>query len=133
MVVNPSPDLGQFSSLQVGLREVLNHGRDAAMVTLVDRPPVRETSIRTLTEAFNRAAQHFQWGAVPRFQGKHGHPFIAGRELIEAFLQAPPTANAREIRYRYSEKIVFVDVDDPMSVANINTPEEYSLLVSQCR
>ena len=43
LVVNPDPGRGQFSSLSVGLREVLNRGRDAAMITLVDRPPVRET------------------------------------------------------------------------------------------
>ena len=41
LVANPDPGRGQFSSLQVGLREILNHGRDAAMVTLVDRPPAR--------------------------------------------------------------------------------------------
>src|SRR4051812_4289233 len=34
LVVNPQPDRGQFSSLQVGLQEVLNRGRDAAIVTL---------------------------------------------------------------------------------------------------
>ena len=39
LVVNPDPGRGQFSSLQIGLHEVLNHGRDAVMVTLVDRPP----------------------------------------------------------------------------------------------
>jgi molybdenum cofactor cytidylyltransferase len=39
LVRNPDPDRGQFSSLQVGLQEVLNEGRDSAMVTLVDRPP----------------------------------------------------------------------------------------------
>ena len=31
MVANPDPARGQFSSLQVGLQEVLNRGRDAAM------------------------------------------------------------------------------------------------------
>src|SRR5690242_3787829 len=36
MIVNPDPIRGQFSSLQVGLREVLNRGRDAAILTLVD-------------------------------------------------------------------------------------------------
>ncbi len=41
VVMNPDPSRGQFSSLQVGLHEVLNRGRDAAMITLVDRPPVR--------------------------------------------------------------------------------------------
>src|ERR1700682_5740675 len=37
LVVNPDPGRGQFSLLRVGLREVLTRGRDAAMVTLVDR------------------------------------------------------------------------------------------------
>jgi molybdenum cofactor cytidylyltransferase len=41
LVINPEPERGQFSSLRVGLQEVLNRGRDAAVVTLVDRPPVR--------------------------------------------------------------------------------------------
>src|SRR5260370_37388789 len=40
VVTNPDPSRGQFSSLQVGLQEVLNRGRDAAVITLVDRPPV---------------------------------------------------------------------------------------------
>src|ERR1700731_1976780 len=48
LVVNPDPSRGQFSSLQVGLGDVLNHGRDAAMITLVDRPPVSYTTIQTL-------------------------------------------------------------------------------------
>src|ERR1700759_5296037 len=34
LVTNPNPDLGQFSSLRVGLNEVLARGRDAAIVTL---------------------------------------------------------------------------------------------------
>src|SRR5687768_9414634 len=41
LVTNMKPELGQFSSLQVGLREVLNRGRDAAIVGLVDRPPCK--------------------------------------------------------------------------------------------
>src|SRR5271166_2672451 len=55
LVVNPEPERGQFSSLSVGLQEVLNRGRDAAMVTLVDRPPVRMETIATLETAFERA------------------------------------------------------------------------------
>ena len=39
IITNPDPSRGQFSSLQLGLREVLNRGRDAAIITLVDRPP----------------------------------------------------------------------------------------------
>src|SRR5438445_12124292 len=35
LVKNPNPDQGQFSSLRLGLTEVLNMGRDAAILTLV--------------------------------------------------------------------------------------------------
>src|SRR5579884_925393 len=34
LAVNPHPELGQFSSLRVGVQEVLSRGRDAALITL---------------------------------------------------------------------------------------------------
>src|SRR5689334_4300032 len=45
LVRNPSPELGQFSSLQTGLRQVLSRGRDNAMFTLVDRPPAESSTL----------------------------------------------------------------------------------------
>src|SRR5579864_3193269 len=55
LVINPDPSRGQFSSLQVGLHEVLNRGRDAAVVTLVDRPPIGSATILLLREAYESA------------------------------------------------------------------------------
>ena len=52
LVRNPAPEAGQFSSLRVGLQEVLNLGRDAAMITLVDRPPVGAAVLAGLRAAF---------------------------------------------------------------------------------
>ena len=56
-VTNPDAGRGQFSSLQIGLREVLNRGRDAAVITLIDRPPVSPATIQVLRAAFETAAQ----------------------------------------------------------------------------
>src|SRR5215471_19524214 len=64
-VVNPNPERGQFSSLQVGLQEVLNRGRDAAIVTLVDRPPVSNVTLDTLHHAFETAYDQEKWAVVP--------------------------------------------------------------------
>jgi molybdenum cofactor cytidylyltransferase len=125
VVVNPDPDRGQFSSLQIGLHEVLNRGRDAAMITLVDRPPAKSATIQILREAFE-AAGNDTWAVVPECAGKHGHPYVAGRELIEAFLQAPASGNARDIEHAQQRHIVYVRVDDPAVVLNINTPEDYA-------
>ena len=128
IVTNPDPSRGQFSSLQLGLREVLNRGRDTAVITLVDRPPVSARTIEALLAAFEAAPQNI-WAVVPEFSGQHGHPYVAGRELIEAFLQAPATATAREIEHGHEEHIQYVAVSDPLVAANVNTPEEYAALL----
>jgi molybdenum cofactor cytidylyltransferase len=127
LVRNPAPDRGQFSSLQVGLREVLNHGRDAAMVTLVDRPPANTATLKTLCSAFADAASDI-WAVVPEYDGKHGHPFLVAREMIEAFLKAPPTATARDIEHQNLRHVTYVVVNDPLVTLNIDTPEQYAAL-----
>jgi len=128
LVVNPDPARGQFSSLRVGLQEVLNRGRDAAMVTLVDRPPVRMETIATLESAFERATAQRKWAVIPEYQGSHGHPILLGREMMEAFLRAPETSDAREVEHAHQTEIQYVPVDDPLVAVNVDTPEQYAAL-----
>lgn len=127
LVRNPDPERGQFSSLQTGLKEVLNRGRDAALVTLVDRPPAQAATMQALRDAF-AAAERDVWAVVPEHQGKHGHPYIAGRELMEAFLKAPATATAREVEHKHQAHIQYLAVSDPFVTLNVDTPEEYAAL-----
>lgn len=131
LVVNPDPARGQFSSLQTGLREVLNRGRDAAMITLVDQPPVQAETIQLLAAEFEQGLRRSMWAVVPEYQGKHGHPILAGREMIEAFLRAPSSANAREIEHAHQDKIAYLPVNDPLVAVNVDTPEQYAALPSQ--
>jgi len=126
VLANPAPERGQFSSLQVGLHEVLNHGRDAAIVTLVDRPPVSMATLQKLCDAFVAAER--TWAIVPEYNGRHGHPFLVAREMIEAFLKAPPTASARDIEHQHQEHIEYVAVDDPAVSLNVDTPQDYAAL-----
>ena len=126
LVVNPQPERGQFSSLQIGVQEVLNRGRDAAIITLVDRPPARPETVEHLkTEFLGRLDQNI-WAVVPEYEGKHGHPYLAGRELIGAYLDAPVTSNARDIQHANASRIVYVPVTDPLVIVNIDTPEDYA-------
>jgi molybdenum cofactor cytidylyltransferase len=128
LIVNPDPDRGQFSSLRLGLQEVLNRGRDAAMITLVDRPPVRAETMETLEAAFEQATAQRKWAVIPEYQGKHGHPILVGRELLEAFLRAPETSNAQDVEHQHQGEIEYLPVDDPLVALNIDTPEQYAAL-----
>lgn len=130
LVVNPDPERGQFSSLRIGLREVLNRGRDAAMITLVDRPPVAMETLAALESAFERAAAERKWAVIPEYHGTHGHPILAGREMLEAFLKAPETSNARDIEHAHQANIDYIPVDDPLVALNVDTPVQYAALNS---
>jgi molybdenum cofactor cytidylyltransferase len=128
LVVNPESERGQFSSLRVGLQEVLNRGRDAAIVTLVDRPAAQPETLDALVTAFERATAHRKWAVIPEFQGQHGHPILLGRELLAEFLKAPETSNARKVEHAHRGEIEYVSVDDPLVALNVDTPEEYAAL-----
>lgn len=128
LAINHDPDRGQFSSLQTGLQEVLNRGRDAAIVTLVDRPPVSPITVEKLHAAFGSAIARWKWALIPEYAGKHGHPIFLAREMMEEFLKAPPTGNAREILHKNQEHIAYFEVDDPLVTVNVNTPDEYAAL-----
>jgi len=130
IVQNPSPERGQFSSLQIGLQEVLNRGRDAAMITLVDRPPVSAATIQLLVTAFDAALASRRWAVVPEAAGKHGHPILVSREMIEVFLKAPATATARDIEHQNQPHIEYVPVSDPFVALNVDTPADYAALCS---
>ena len=130
LVINPAPEQGQFSSLRVGVQAVLDRGRDAALITLVDRPPAASKTVSQLCARFTTDLEKGIWAVVPQYAGRHGHPIVIGREMITAFLQAPATATAREIEHQHQERIEYVAVDDPAVVLNVDTPDDYNRLTT---
>ncbi len=127
LAVNPAPEQGQFSSLRVGLEEVLNRGRDAAIVTLVDRPAPSVEIVEQLKRVFLSSGEQ-TWAVVPEYAGKHGHPIVIGREMIEAFLRAPANSTARDVEHANQDHITYVAVDDPLVTVNVNTEEDFEKL-----
>jgi CTP:molybdopterin cytidylyltransferase MocA len=131
IAVNPDPGRGQFSSMQIGLRAVLDCGCDAAMITPVDCPPLSAASLSLLSKTFASALPRGKWAVAPQSAGKRGHPLLMNRELIEAFLAAPVTSNAREVKRVHEERFEYVPVPDPFLSADMNTVEEYASIFAQ--
>lgn len=131
IAVNREPERGQFSSLQVGMQEVLNHGRDAALIALIDHPPVLPVTVRKLREAFLVSGPDV-WAVVPEVrrgeERVHGHPILVRREMIEAFLRAPADTTARVVERQYQQHIQYLPVEDARVATNIDTREDYERL-----
>lgn len=128
LLVNPHPEQGQFSSLRIGVQNVLDRGRDAAIITLVDRPAASSKTVGELRRAFLEAVVARDWAVVPEYGGNHGHPIVVGREMIQRFLDAPVTSNAREVEHAVQNKVRYVPVSERNVIANVDTPEEYARL-----
>jgi molybdenum cofactor cytidylyltransferase len=120
---NPTPDRRPFSFLQVGLQEVLNRGRDAAMVTMLTLPPVNSGTLEALLRTFAIAASEEKWAVIPEYQGQPGHPILVGREMIEACLRAPSTESAQDVLTRNKERIQYMAVDDSSILNRASIPE----------
>lgn len=128
LVVNPEPERGQFSSLRKGLLEVVSRGCEAAFVALVDRPPVQAKTLARLRRSFG-GGRSSAWAVVPEYAGRHGHPIIAGRKMISAFLSARPGSNAREVEYAHKKHLAYLRVDDRLAIENVDTPADYESLL----
>jgi molybdenum cofactor cytidylyltransferase len=121
-VVNADYRLGQFSSMQCGLRAVPADAR-GVIFSLVDHPTVRPSTLARLAATTAPLA-------VPRLNGRRGHPVFFSRPLLAEFLALPPDANARIVLDRHAAEIEYVDVDDPGVLQDIDDPEAYRRLVA---
>jgi molybdenum cofactor cytidylyltransferase len=122
VIVNPDPDLGQLSSLVCGI-DALAAEAPAALMTLVDIPLVRTSTVAALLAAWRRDAAAL---VRPVHEGRHGHPVIFGRVLLDALRRADPADGAKPTIRSFARDAVNVPVDDPGVLIDFDTPDEYA-------
>jgi CTP:molybdopterin cytidylyltransferase MocA len=126
IAVNPAPERGQLSSLQTALA-ALPSDAEGFLFTPVDSPAVEIETVVRLTDEFRRRAPATLL-VIPRFQGKHGHPVFAARAIADEILALPPAAQAREVIHGHIPETVYVDVNDPGILTDIDDREAYRRL-----
>jgi CTP:molybdopterin cytidylyltransferase MocA len=119
VVVNRRWRSGQLSSLLAGLRLV---PRDAAfLVYPVDHPLIGRRTIDRLARAFaeRRADEKI---VMPRRGKRAGHPVIFSAELRSELEKAK---TAREVSYRDSARVRFVDLETKAIWEDFDSPASY--------
>lgn len=124
-VVNPDPSRGQLSSLQTALAEVPVEAEGFLFIP-VDCPAAETETARRIVEAFHSLKEYLL--VIPRYEGQHGHPVCARRELIAEFLALPPRGQAKEIIRRHADRTHYVDTLDAGVLSDIDDPEAYRML-----
>ncbi len=118
VVENPNFTHGQLSSLKVGLAAAIRDNADAVIVHLADHPLVAPATFRKLVDDYNNAASPI---VVTRYRGRRGHPVLFGCSVFAELMAAPEDQGARVVVNAKPERILYVDVDDPGVVLDLDT------------
>jgi len=121
-VLNANYQLGQFSSMQCGLRAVPADA-EGVIFTPVDHPNIEPSTIARLIASGAPIA-------IPQYIGRHGHPILVSAPLLAELLAEPPDSQARVVLHRHADQIAYIDVADPGILDDIDDPEAYRRLLA---
>ena len=110
-----------FDSVKIGLR-YLQDKCDKVLFTPVDVPLFTARTAATILASGAKLA-------CPMCEGKQGHPILIANELIPEILNDCGEMGLKGAMDRCSEPLMRIDVDDPGTIHDADTPEDFSALV----
>jgi len=121
VLVNDNWSAGQLSSLRTGIRN-LSDSSEGILFTLVDHPLVREETYRVLIEVWQKDKSRI---VLPSFNCRKGHPAVFPKDVCDIILKEELREGARTVLTAMKERVLYVTVDDPGVVRDVDTPEDY--------
>ena len=112
--VNPTAEIGLFSSTQCGLKQIkhaytfISHG---------DMPSLSPVIFQALWQARGEHA------VLPTYDGRNGHPVLLPKEMAQRMSAVPPEGSAKNWLLQNSHR--FLPLEDPGILLDIDTPEQY--------
>jgi molybdenum cofactor cytidylyltransferase len=111
-----------LSSVQAGLGALAPDCR-AALLALGDMPGLERDVVGQLVDAYHRAGDEAVY--IPSHRMRAGHPVLVPRPYWEAILGLPPGSSLRSVLRGPDTRVVWVEVDTPSVLRDVDTPEEY--------
>lgn len=126
VVRTENQNAGPIGSIRAGVRSVINHPVEGALIWPVDQPHIAVSTVQALLEKFvqTRAAI-----VLPTHGGRRGHPALFAREVFDELLAAPDAEGARAVVHARPERVNELAVADPTVVEDIDTQEAYEELI----
>jgi molybdenum cofactor cytidylyltransferase len=113
-----------LSSLQRGLQllSAEEPGAEAALIGLGDQPQVQAGCVKQICETFQERAAGL---IVPSYQKRRGHPWLVERSFWNELLELRPPRSPRDFLNRHAAEILYVEMDTPSTLADLDTPQDY--------
>ncbi len=131
-VMNPAPEAGQNSSLNLGLAAAQALSPEWLMVALADQPLLEAADFKDLIAAVKQAPSGTQM-LQPSVNGQPGNPVLLSRHVMQSILENP-LWGGKEWRQHHPEQVLAwpstnthyrIDMDTPEDIAKLS--EEYGI------
>lgn len=120
-VVNPDPDRGMFSSVQIGLEVGSVEGAEEGWVIFpVDHPRVRGETVGALLSAYPHRPPR-SW-VQPSFRDQPGHPIVIDADCARRLPGLSPTMTLRDALRSMGLTGHRIPVEDSGVLADMDTP-----------
>ena len=110
-----------FDSVKIGL-SYLQDKCDKVLFTPVDVPLFTAKTVKAILDSGAPLA-------VPMCEGQQGHPILIAKELIPEILNDCGEMGLKGAMDRCSVPLLRIDVEDPGTIHDADTPEDFSALV----
>lgn len=125
LVHNAEPELGQSRSVRLGARNASRYA-EGFMFLVGDQPYITAETINKLVEGYYSG--HYS-AAVPLYKGKKGNPVVFSHFLRDKLMELDGDSGGRVLLQGLSESTLALVIDDELSGIDMDTREEYEMLL----
>jgi len=126
VVINHRYLEGQSRSLQAGLLKI-RQAFPSVMFLLGDQPLLDSNTIDHMLAGFRHSAKDI---CVPVCKGKRGNPTIFNRILYNQLMTIEGDIGARDIIRANSDRVLYIELDDPLCFFDIDSQKDFENLQS---
>jgi molybdenum cofactor cytidylyltransferase len=116
-VINPNPERGMFSSIQIGLAA---EDGDLFLVLPGDMPFVKPATVAQIVSETHRTGRIVS----PRIEGRHGHPVAFPVSLKAEILKADVSSTLADVLDAHTSERAAIDVSDPGVRRDVDTESD---------
>jgi len=124
-IENLNWELGQFSSIQAGLKELIPLTEGGIILSPIDVVGVKPATVRTIIET--ALINPYVQVVIPEFEERGGHPIYLAHQFCDDITKVDLSSeDARlDMQIRKSDHLMRLPTQDPSIIGNINTPNEW--------
>jgi CTP:molybdopterin cytidylyltransferase MocA len=129
VVINPTPEAGQNSSLHLGLATAQALQAEWLMVALADQPLIEAEDLKALIAAVKQAPQSTQM-LQPSVNGQPGNPVMFSARVMDSILQNP-NSGGKAWRQHHPDTVLDWPSTNAHYCIDMDTPEDIAKLAKE--